>query len=178
MRSALTSDYAVTATRHGGVLLAERTGLAQVQVDSVGANAADVERALASLPAVEFRAQLAPLRWLLVSQGAADEFEAGVRAALAALQVTLCEVTHGRTVLIVEGSDACTVLAKGCSLDARALAPGMARQAVVAGIAVLVRATRVDAFELHVPRSYALSFWEWLRDACAATGYHVAEARR
>lgn len=93
-------------------------------------------------------------------------------ASLSALCSTVV-LDDSRTVLSVGGPRARDTLAKMLTIDLhpRAFRPGDAAVTVAGGISVLVsRQEDEDVFDCAIPRSVALSFWDWLLDAAAEYG--------
>lgn len=89
---------------------------------------------------------------------------------------TLCSTValeDSRVVLSVGGPRARDALAKMLMIDLhpRAFRPGEAAVTVAGGMSVLVsRRDEEDVFDCAVPRSFAVSFWEWLVDSAAEYG--------
>lgn len=113
-----------------------------------------------------------PAQWQV--QAPADEAERllDLFASLAALCSTVA-LDDSRTVLSVGGPRARDALAKMLPIDLhpRAFRPGEAAVTVAGGISVFVsRRDEEDVFECAVPRSFAVSFWDWLTDSAAAYG--------
>jgi len=73
----------------------------------------------------------------------------------------LPEVTEARN-----ADDVRDLLATGTGIDfdPTAFPPGQSVRTRVGNTQALIHRQAVDAFELHVPRSHARSFWEWLED--------------
>ncbi len=98
---------------------------------------------------------------------------------LAAVPVTAGAVTplsHSRVRLLVDGPAARTVLAAGISVDLhpRSFAVGAFVQTALHHTGVLLERCAQDRYELYVPRTFALSIWEWLIDAALPVGYEIA----
>lgn len=85
------------------------------------------------------------------------------------------DLSHARVAVRVSGLRAAWVLAKGLAfdLDPDAFPPMKVAQATIHGVGVIVRRLSPDSFDLYVYRGFALSFWEWLTEAAAETGYRV-----
>jgi sarcosine oxidase subunit gamma len=113
---------------------------------------------------------LAPDEWLLV--GEMPEIErlgSELEARLAALHASVVDLGSATTIIEIEGSNAASLIAKGCSVD---LGSGTARaercfQTRLARLPVLIDApfpgTRL--LRVFIPRSLARSLWDWLSDA-------------
>jgi len=86
------------------------------------------------------------------------------------------DLSHARIAIRVSGPKAAWVLAKGLALDLHpaAFPPMKVAQAAIHEVGVIVRRLGPDSFDLYVYRGFALSFWEWLTEAAAETGYRVA----
>jgi sarcosine oxidase subunit gamma len=54
-----------------------------------------------------------------------------------------------------------------------AFPPMKVAQSAIHEVGVIVRRLSADSFDLYVYRGFALSFWEWLTEAAAETGYRV-----
>jgi len=86
------------------------------------------------------------------------------------------DLSHARIAIRVSGPKAAWVLAKGLALDLdpAAFPPMKVAQSAIHEVGVIVRRLSADSFDLYVYRGFALSFWEWLTEAAAETGYRVA----
>ena len=87
-------------------------------------------------------------------------------------------LSHARVRLAIVGAPARALLAKEIALD---LDPSVfpVGHAVSTGLhhnGVLLEHAAVDCYELYVPRTYAVSTWEWLVDAALEFGYDVGVA--
>ena len=111
---------------------------------------------------------LGPTDWLVVASEPEpiallhrleEAFEAG------AFRTT--NVSHALTRIEIDGTEARTLLAKGCSLDLHParFAPGRCARTRFAGMPVIVRCIREIAFECIVTRSYTDYLLCWLTDA-------------
>jgi len=85
------------------------------------------------------------------------------------------DLSHARIAIRVTGPKAAWVLAKGLSLDLdpAAFPPMKVAQSAIHEVGVIVRRLGPESFDLYVYRGFALSFWEWLTEAAAETGYRV-----
>ncbi len=88
---------------------------------------------------------------------------------------TVTDLSHGRTVLRIEGAKAEWVLAKFFAVDfsLTAFPLGAARATMHHDVFAQIQRTGVDRFDLHVFRSFARSFWTALCRACEEVGYEV-----
>jgi methylglutamate dehydrogenase subunit D len=117
-----------------------------------------------------------PGRWLAAtSRQPATALEATLRDALSGL-ASVTNQTDGRCVFHISGPDARDVLAKGMpiDIDPRVFGPGDAALTLAGHINV--HFWQIDlspAYELAVPRSFAVSFCEWLFAASAKYGLSV-----
>jgi len=91
------------------------------------------------------------------------------------------DLSHARVAIRVSGPKATWVLAKGLALDLHpaAFPPLKVAQSAIHEVGVIVRRLSPDklggdSFDLYVYRGFALSFWDWLTEAAAETGYRVA----
>ncbi|HMA16403.1 MAG TPA: sarcosine oxidase subunit gamma family protein [Kiloniellaceae bacterium] len=86
------------------------------------------------------------------------------------------DLSHARVAIRISGPKAAWVLAKGLAFDLHpaAFPPMKVAQAAIHEVGVVVRRLGPESFDLYVYRGFALSFWEWLTEAAAETGYRVA----
>ncbi|MGF1593364.1 MAG: sarcosine oxidase subunit gamma [Kiloniellaceae bacterium] len=84
-------------------------------------------------------------------------------------------LSHARIALRIAGPKAAWVLAKGMAIDfhADAFPPMKVAQSAVHEVGVILRRLGPESFDLYVYRGFALSFWEWLTEAAAETGFRV-----
>jgi sarcosine oxidase subunit gamma len=113
---------------------------------------------------------LGPDEWLILApDGEAGDIERAVREERSSDPwLSLVDVSHNYTCVLLSGPRARDVLATGCALDLRPnkLAPGYCAQTVLAKVPVLLRGLVVsDSFELWFRNSYARYVTVWLRDA-------------
>jgi sarcosine oxidase subunit gamma len=83
---------------------------------------------------------------------------------------SLCAITplsHSRTRIFLDGPPARDVIAKGIPLDFHksAFKPGMFAMTGLHHTPVLVHCVNTNRFELYAMRTFAMSIWDWLRDA-------------
>ncbi|MBM3519799.1 MAG: hypothetical protein FJX63_03355 [Alphaproteobacteria bacterium] len=76
-------------------------------------------------------------------------------------------LSNGRTRILIAGAPARDVLAKGLALDFHpsAFGPGTFALAGLHHTPVLIHCIADDAFHLYAMRTFAMSVWDWLRDA-------------
>ncbi len=169
------------------VALTERKLVSLVQVAAWTETAEQVEGILASLlgcappqrpsgssgDAEGAILAIAPGRWLVESRDSrlAVQLAEQVPAALGAVT----DLSHARVALRITGPRAAWVLAKGLALDLHpaAFPPMKVAQSAAHEIGVILRRLSAESFDLYVYRGFALSFWEWLTEAAAETGYRV-----
>ena len=114
---------------------------------------------------------LGPDRWMLVST-------TQPATALDGCPGAVNDISHGRSVIRIEGARARDVLASGCTLDFHpgVFKTGDCAQSGLHRINVLIHC--VDdggpCYDVFAPRGFALSLWEALTDAAAEWGYRVA----
>jgi sarcosine oxidase subunit gamma len=167
-----------------GVVIAERRGLALVQVLARPGQEEAVVARLGLDPAPGVASEtpegtalwLAPGTWMVVAQ---DLEDGGLYRSLRGRlgdRAAVLDQSHGRAVLRLAGARARDVLAKGCRLDLhpRVFAPGMCAQTVIAQIGVLLhQCDEIPAYDLYVFSGYALDFLQWLTSSAAAFGYRI-----
>ena len=93
---------------------------------------------------------------------------------------SIFDQSEGRVMLHLAGEKAADILAKGSALDFHG--PGFpatgAAYTVIEHIPVLVaKRSDADAYDISVPRSYAVSFLVWLRGAARDSGYVIGGER-
>lgn len=108
--------------------------------------------------------------WLVRADGAtvaaalAIEVEAG----------TAVDLTHSRTVIRIEGPRAAELLNRGLPLDLSpdAFPDGACAASAVHHVGVQLH-RRDGGFDLYIPRTFAVSIWEFLTETAAQWGYEV-----
>ena len=88
---------------------------------------------------------------------------------------------HGRTCIRLAGPNARDLLPKGCTLDFhfRHFSVDDCAQTTLGHVNAMINCIEnASTFDLFVPRSYAVSFWEWMTDASMEFGYKVIAAPR
>jgi sarcosine oxidase subunit gamma len=114
---------------------------------------------------------LGPDEWLLVApDGEAADIENTMRESRAKDPwLSLVDVSHNYTALMLSGPRTRDLLAKGCALDlhSSAFSAGHCAQTILAKSRVLLRAVDGEnSIELWVRNSFAGYLAEWLLDAC------------
>ena len=120
---------------------------------------------------------LGPDEWLIVTGAENASGLAGELAeALAGLHAAVNDVSGGNIELRIEGVDARTVLAKGCTLDLhpREFAPGQCAQTGLGKAAVLLATSESAAYTIVVRRSFADYLCRWLANAARPHGARFA----
>ena len=115
---------------------------------------------------------IAPRRWLVTGNDAA------LVARLAdsvGESGTVTDLSHGRTIIRIEGKRSRWVLAKIFAVDLSEDRLEEANGLSTAHHDIFAQIQRVgpDAFDIHVFRSFARSFWELLRRSAEEAGYRV-----
>ena len=193
-RSALSTVY--RPGRHGhpdgepGIRVRERRNLEIVQVAAYPDTAATVSEVIAGevgvVPATEpsravVQGEIAilwmgPQRWWVVLPEGRD-----LGALLARRLDDDAAVTpqgHGRAALRIAGTGVRDLLAAGSTVDFHPdrFRAGWCRPTQLAGMGVTLHCVDdTPTVDLYVPRSYAVSFWEWLMEAGLAAGLVVEE---
>lgn len=113
---------------------------------------------------------LGPDEWLVTAPADKGDLADRLDAALAGQHHSVIDVSQGRIVLELEGTEATAVLAQGTSLDLRprAFGPGRCGQAALARVPVVLQ--QIDAtprFRIFVRASFASYVTEWLRSTIA-----------
>jgi sarcosine oxidase, subunit gamma len=112
---------------------------------------------------------IGPLIYLLIREPQLQDTALTLDRRLGRAFTAAIDVSHAWTRLVIEGPKATDLLAKGCALDlhSRSFPPGNCAGAAMAHMRVILSRVRVEEFHLLIGRSYAVSLWEWLRDASA-----------
>ncbi|MBO88999.1 MAG: hypothetical protein CMP14_05715 [Rickettsiales bacterium] len=92
-------------------------------------------------------------------------------------EAMLLELSDSRTILRIKGGAARRVLMKGVAVDLHTSVFPMQAIAhtMVEHAGVLLHRVGPEAFELYVPRSYAVNIWQWLTKSSAEFGYEVKD---
>ena len=90
------------------------------------------------------------------------------------------DLSHARIAIRITGPKAAWILSKGMAIDfyPEAFPPMKVAQSAIHEVGVIVRRLSAQgleggSFDLYVYRGFALSFWEWLTEAAAETGYRI-----
>jgi sarcosine oxidase subunit gamma len=123
---------------------------------------------------------VAPRRLLICAD------DAGLGPKLAARfttdQAVVSELGHSRTLIRLEGPETRALLSRGLpvDLDPSVFPRGAFAQSAIHHIWLLIHnvspSDRHGAFDIYVPRAFAVSFWHWITSVAAVFGYQVLEA--
>jgi len=85
------------------------------------------------------------------------------------------DLTHARTRLYVEGEMAAEVLCRGAPIDFHdgAFPVGSFAQTGIHHTPVLIHRVDAQRYEIDALRTFALTLWHWLEDACLPFGYEA-----
>lgn len=108
---------------------------------------------------------LAPGRHLVLSDD--PGLPARLEGALLSTVAAVTDISHGRSVIRLNGPDAVSVLLKGVAvdLDIHAFPPGRVAQTAIHHVDVTIFRQGDESFDLIVLRGFAEAFAEWLLDA-------------
>jgi heterotetrameric sarcosine oxidase gamma subunit len=178
-----------------GALISERLGLSIVQIAArrahADAAAAAIGRSMGITPPSEPNSVvagdracafwIAPSQWLLVAEDRAEgELERHLREAVQEV-AAITDQSHARCVIRLAGPQARALLAEGCALDLdpRVFPAGQCAQSIVGPVVALLHLVdESPIFDLYLPRSYAISFWEWLANSAAEFGHRATTVGR
>jgi sarcosine oxidase subunit gamma len=166
-----------TGTEARDVAIAERRGLAVIELAAYGRGEAArsaLSRALGiQLPGAGASTEaggvaalsVGPGRWLLVG----DEAAINSLPTPSDDEAAVIDLTGGRSVLTLTGRNAVRTLIKGTAvdLDPSIFGAGSVAATALARVAVVIW-RRGDAYDVIVPRSYAVTLRDWLIEAGAA----------
>lgn len=176
--------------RPPGVIAVERGDVRLLSVQARRGKAADlaakIETAFGlSLPSEPRRVQsgelsiawTAPEQWLVIStsQAVLDR----LRSEISGLASTT-DQSDSRAVIEVSGTEVRRALEKGVMIDLhpRAFKPGDTAVTSIAHIgAQISMLSAAPVYELLVPRSFCLSFWDWMVESAAEFGFSVENPR-
>lgn len=178
-------------TDRPGVTVVERTGvslcsvLARKGAEELVAERVRLEFGVAlpntprhANPGVIAFAWAGPSHWLAMGDGMdARTFEMQLRSSLASA-ASVIDQSDARTIVRIGGARARDALAKGIliDLDPSAFGPGDAAVTTCGHIGVhFWQCDATPLYEFAVPRSFAISFWEWIAASAAEFGFAVEE---
>ena len=179
-------DFYVSGKAEPEVVLAERFGLAIAEVAAWRGAEAKMRTAIKSATGMALEAEpgsgactdtacafgIGPGRWLVSGQ------RPGLFAALAQASGdhgTVTDLSHGRTVVRIDGERSRRVLAKlfAVNLADEALGIGSGLATAHHDIHAQIQRVGPTAFDIYVFRSFARSFWHLLRRSAEEVGYRV-----
>lgn len=113
-------------------------------------------------------ASTAPGRYLIAAD--ADDLPQRFEAALPSADAAVTDLSHGRTILRLEGPAAASVLAQCVAIDLHpaAFPDNRCAQTMIHHIDVLIIRRAEEAFDLWALRGFAEALAEWILDAAAA----------
>ena len=123
---------------------------------------------------------IGPGRWMFMQEGGAPEFAAELQRDLAGI-ASVSDHSDGYAVFEVSGACARRALAKGVAIDIHPNSFGTGDVAVTAVAhigTILWQTNNLPCYGMAVFRSYAGSFWHWLRDSAMEFGIEQAPVRR
>ncbi|WP_193176694.1 sarcosine oxidase subunit gamma [Oricola nitratireducens] len=169
-----------------GVVLSERFGLAIAEAAAWNGVEAKLRAAIKTATGLALKTapgtgtmkkgasafNIAPGRWLV--SGGTDDLVAALDAA-AGENGTVTDLSHGRTVIRIDGPKSRRVLSKLFAIDFAdaAMAKGDGFATVHHDIFAQIQRVGDDAFDVYVFRSFALSFWHLLCRSAEEVGYRV-----
>ena len=176
--------YGASDSDNPGVVLEEILPGALVQLNGVS-DAGSLAGVLSRLgisgtpqPRSSLAGESGDLLWTGAGQWWVVEREREMSAADAhelcrAVDATVLDLGHARTVVRVGGPMARDLLAKGCPLDVDGLEAGYCAPTRLGPFSVVLHCRAEACFDLYVFRSFGLAMWEWLADEAAEFGYEV-----
>lgn len=111
---------------------------------------------------------LGPDRWLVVAEpGLGREIAEKLELAFLGAHAAAVDISSSRTTIRLSGPDARTLIETGCALDLhpRAFPVDRCLSTRVGNAQALIDHAEDGIYDLHVPRSAAVSFWAWLEHA-------------
>ena len=116
-------------------------------------------------------------RWFVVATGDAARLVDLLQAELGGL-ASILDQSDGQVAIGLAGGGVRAMLAKGCALDLHpdSFKPGEATVTLFGHVPVQLTRTSADDYEILVPRSYAASTWEALREMAAEFGCEAQPA--
>ena len=118
-----------------------------------------------------------PQQWLLVSEHTEPAFLiTELEKMLAGTNATATDLSHGRVIVQIAGSQARELLAKGCPLNIQSVEAGDCATTHLGAMTVIIHWREADVCDIYVSRSFAVSLWEWLLDAAGEFGCHSSAA--
>ena len=92
-------------------------------------------------------------------------------------EVVFLDISESRTIMRIRGARSRNVLAKGFAIDLHpdAFPVQAIAHTMVEHTGVLLHRVGPEAFEIYVPRSYAVNIWYWLTVMAKEFGYEVED---
>jgi sarcosine oxidase subunit gamma len=111
----------------------------------------------------------------LMLVGPAQYLLSGGPLSVPEIEGAVVDLTHARTRIFVEGAMAAEVLCRGAPLDFHdsAFPVGAFAQTGIHHTPVLIHRVGAQRYEIDALRTFALTLWHWLEDACLPFGYEV-----
>lgn len=179
-------EYGALRDDGPGVRLAERFGLSVAEVAAFPRSEVKCRAAIKAAAGLTVKTapgsgavkpdaaafNIAPGRWL-VSGG--DRTLVAKLAEAAGDDGSVVDLSHGRSVLRIDGEKSRWVLAKLFAIDfsGPAFAKGAGLATAHHDIFAQIQRVDTDAFDIHVYRSFARSFWQLLCRSSEEVGYRV-----
>lgn len=176
-------DAGRSGGRRGGapVRIAAIAGMAAAQIQAWPGKRSELTTALAPLGILlpdgqtfderdgRLSGRIAPGRYLVLSEGTIADVQAAVTGAMGAV----ADLSHARAGVRIAGASVEALMAKAAAIDfsAAAFPPGRLALTSIHHMGCLVLRRADDAFDLHVPTSFAVSFADWLTDAAREFGW-------
>ena len=181
-----TGEFGALRDEGPGVVLSERFGLSIAEVAAWKGGESKCRAAIKSATGLTLKTahgsgtakpvasafNIAPARWLV--SGVEPELVAKLAEEIGD-NGSVVDLSHGRSVLHVDGPESRWVLAKLFAIDfsEEALAKGDGLATVHHDFMVQIQRTEKDAFDIYVFRSFARSFWHLLCRSSEEVGYRV-----
>ncbi|TCD15070.1 sarcosine oxidase subunit gamma [Oricola cellulosilytica] len=179
-------DFGTLADNDPGVTLSERFGLTIVELAAWRGDEEKIRSAVASVMNLKLEGapgsgaagengsafNTAPGRWLVSGEKAELAAELAGQTGTAG---TLTDLSHGRTVIRIDGPRSRWVLSKLFAIDfsERVWPVGHGVSTSHHDIHAAIQRSGADAFDIIVFRSFARSFWHVLCRSSEETGYRV-----
>ena len=111
----------------------------------------------------------------IVGSGEVFGGEQAIRSGVAPAAGVVTPLSHSRTRMVVEGTRAREVLAKGIAIDLLPDKFAVDRFAMTGldHTPVVLHRAAGDRYEVYAMRTFALTVWDWLTDAALEFGYEV-----
>jgi len=118
--------------------------------------------------------QVGPERLWFVVPGASDLLSR-LSANFATEEAVITDIGHARTVIRITGPAARDLLARLVPIDTHPgeLPQGSVAQTLMHGVGVLLHVSAEGVYDLYIPRSFALSHWEWLQHVAEPFGVEI-----